>query len=175
LRRSTQKSLFAIGLNGFRNNKREGVTVGVAYGQHSALNQFNIQLAGGEFSGLSLHTLPVILLPSETAPAPAGNTLPAPAETTAARFDLSSFLPVHGPAYGVTASDAFLPVPQVSISAQGDYYSRNFLTAREDSRYNGASSGIASISVRPFRLLTLSGSASDRVFILGDSQRTRSL
>ena len=174
LRRSTPKSLFAIGLNGFRNKSREGVTVGVAYGRNSALNQFNIQLAGGEFSGLSSHALPVVSLPSDTAPAADGNTLPAPAETTTARFDLASFIPVHGPAYGVTASDAFLPVPQVSISAQGDYYSRNFLTARQDSRYNGSSSGIASISVRPFRLLTLSGSASDRVFILGDSQRTRS-
>src|SRR4029077_16579001 len=79
-----------------------------------------------------------------------------------------------GAGYGVTASDAFLPVRQGSISGQWDYYSPNFLTAREDSRYNGASSGIASISIRPFHLLTLNGSASDRVFLMGDSQRTRS-
>jgi hypothetical protein len=179
LRRSTPKSLFAIGLNGFRNKNREGVTVGVAYGRQSALNQFNIQLAGGEFSGLSSHIVPVLSLPSETGLYPGtsaavGNTLPAPAETTSPQLVISNFLPVHGPGYGATVSDAFSPVPQVSISGQWDYYSRNFLTARDDSRYNGASSGIASISVRPLRLLTLSGSASDRVFILGDSQRTRS-
>lgn len=187
LRRSSKKRLFAIGLNGFRNQQRQGATLGVAYGLSSALNQFNIQLAGGMFSGLSLHATPVPVLPTDAAlssgitvaGAPAQATgAPPPTGATGATFetpgDILSFLPVHGPGYGVTASDAFSPAQQVTISGQWDYYSRNFLTAREDTRYSGASSGIASISIRPFRLLTLSGSASDRTFILGDPQRTRS-
>src|SRR5206468_13018890 len=36
LRRSDPTNLFSIGLNGFRNKSREGVTLGVAYGRHSA-------------------------------------------------------------------------------------------------------------------------------------------
>jgi hypothetical protein len=180
LRRSTKEILFAIGFGGFRNRQREGVTLGLAYGRSSVRNQFNIQLAGGGFSGLSSHNAPVTPLALGALPSTAADSAgTGPNGSAGASFEVapsqgSSLLAVRGTGYGVTASDALSPLPQVSISGQWDYYSRNFLTAREDSRYNGASSGIASISIRPFRLLTLNGSAADRVFLIGDSQRTRS-
>ena len=80
---------------------------------------------------------------------------------------------MHGPGYGFSATNAFLPVSQVTISGQVDYYSKNFLTAREDTRFNGTNAETLSVNVRPFRLLSLNASAGNREYLIGAPSRTR--
>jgi hypothetical protein len=176
-RRGGPSRSFSFGGNAFRNAQRRGASLGLAYGQRIARNQFNIQGAGGFFSGLSLHTVPLDQLKAEAGLLPTTvNGVPVPSDTPVAgpSFEMTRFIQVHGPAYGVTASDAFLPIPQITLSGQVDYYSANFLTARDDTRFNGASASTVSLNVRPFKLLTLNASAGNREFVLGDTRRTRS-
>jgi hypothetical protein len=176
-RRGSPTRFVSFGGNAFRNSQRRGASFGLAYGQRIARNQFNIQGTGGFFSGLSLHTVPLDQLKAEAGLLPTTvNGVPVPSDTAtvAPSFEMTRFIQVHGPAYGVTASDAFLPITQISLSGQVDYYSKNFLTARDDTRFNGASAATVSLNVRPFKLLTLNGSAGNREFVLGDTRRTRS-
>ena len=177
LRAASLVQTFSVGLNAFRNAQRQGTSVGIGFSRRFAIDQFNLQAVGGVFSGLSLHVAPLDQVKADAAVAaakqdnPAGALLGTAAPTPS--FDVSHFIEVHGPAYGFSASNAFLPVKQLTISGQVDYYSANFLTAREDTRFNGAMAGALSVSVRPFRLLTLNASAGDRQYLLGEVRKTR--
>jgi hypothetical protein len=175
LRSSSLVQTFTVALNAFHNAQRQGTSVGAGFSRRFAIDQFNIQAVGGVFSGLSLHVAPLDQAKAQIAAAnqdPTADSLLGTAAPTPS-FAPSQFIAVHGPAYGLSASNAFFPVPQVTISGQVDYYSANFLTAREDTRFNGATAGTLSMSVRPFRLLTLNASAGNREYLLGEVRKTR--
>ncbi len=163
LKKQTQTRSFSAGANWFSGPRARGATAGLAFGQNQGWNQFKLQLAGGSFSGLSRRSSP-----TPPAAAQAGGTSPAVAVSG------SQFARVKGPAYGLSVSEAFLPSSRLSVSGQFDYYSRSFLTAGDDARFNAASSGALAASFRPFRLLTLSGSAGSRTYLLGDRRPSRS-
>jgi hypothetical protein len=179
LRRRRAVSDLSFGGNLFRNSKREGITTGAAFSHRSARNQVTLQGTGGWFSGLSSRTF--LTSATITPGQEIGNLGGVPVSQgivdqngqQVVLVNSSRLIPVRGPAIGFSASDTVTPVSGVTVSGRWDYYSRNFLTAREATQFGAESRRALSASVRPFRLLTLTAGATNRSYLLGDDRQAR--
>src|SRR5207244_7055640 len=69
------------------------------------------------------------------------------------------------PAWGLTATNTFNPAKYITLAGQLDQYGKNFLTVRDESRFAGQLNKSASVVLRPFQSLNVSGSMSDRSFL----------
>jgi hypothetical protein len=79
------------------------------------------------------------------------------------------FMPirVNGPALGLTINNIFTPLRQLSISGQFDRYGGNFLTPRQEPRYQGQSNGALSVAFRPNRYASFTAGISRREYLIG--------
>jgi hypothetical protein len=174
LRKRTKAQELSFGGHYFSGPDRQGTAMGFAYGRLTAKNQFKSQILAGVFSGLSSRSvLPDNRSnPASDAPDPlAGTTF------TGINYDPSAppqagqpFTParVDGPAFGVTLEDTFNPFRQLSVSGLLDYYGRNFLTPRTDSRYDAQSNGAITMIFRPIPYASFTAGINKREYLLGD-------
>jgi hypothetical protein len=186
--RKWQRAQLTFAGNAFQGAERSGSTVGAAFSSVLARNQFQGQALGGWFSGLSSRTTLAtaaqtassdVLLPGSAQARPSDDG-PANVSMVDEQGRLIVLIPqyqrthVQGMASGLSVSDTFTPFPQISLSGQWERYGRNFLAARDDSRFNATSNRAASLTLRPFRYLSLTGGATGRDYLLGNLERTRS-
>src|SRR5207244_11185300 len=74
---------------------------------------------------------------------------------------------------GLSLTDTFTPVRQLTISGQYDWYGKNFLTANDDTRFNGQTSRSVQATVRPFSFLSFNGGIGQRRSFIGDTGLAR--
>ena len=79
------------------------------------------------------------------------------------------FMPirVNGPALGLTINNIFTPMRQLSISGQFDRYGGNFLTPRQEPRYQGQSNAALSVAFRPNRYASFTAGINRREYLVG--------
>lgn len=175
LQKKSKTGEFSFGGNYFSGSQRHGTSIGFAYGRYGTRNRFKSQVLFGVFSardsraaGRGDEWLPL----SNPVEGPAGavsvgmnpgiSTLPDPANESTAG------LRADGPAIGLTLNDTFSPHRRWAISGQLDYYSRNFITPRQESRYSGQSNGALSIIFRPSGNTSLTAGVSKREYLIGN-------
>jgi hypothetical protein len=155
----------AVAGNHFKGAERNGTAIGTGFVVRSSRNQLSLQTTLGRFEGTIPAGGPEIHagMP-EIGPLIGSDALP-PGEADSGTMD-SEIPDLAGPrtyltgtAAGVTLANTFTPTTFVTIAGRLDEYSRNFLTIREDSRSGGQSGRTASVIVRPFQFLSLSGNA----------------
>jgi cell division protein FtsN len=180
LRKKSKTEELSFGGHFFTGADRTGSAVGVAYGRTSARNQFKAQVLFGQFSGLSARNMPVSsnqAFPNELG---AGRSAGAigrvdigQAGDSGAAIPLDSPAPVftpvrvNGPALGLTINNIFTPMRQLSISGQFDRYGANFLTPRQEPRYQGQSNAALSVVFRPNRYASFTAGISRREYLVG--------
>ena len=185
-RRRSKNREFSFGGNIFGGPERSGSTAGVAYSLRQARNEFRAQGLAGWFSGLSSRS---ILVRSDAAALPLGGAAAnAQAEHASPLGGLSVLdgqgqpillteqyqrARVRGGALGVSVADTFNPFKQLSVTGQWERYGKNFLTTREDARFNGISNSAVSVALRPIQYVGFTAGASNREFLLGKSDRVR--
>ena len=76
---------------------------------------------------------------------------------------LTATTTVDGFGYGFVAVDTFTPASNLSVTAQTEHYSENFLTARDDTRFNGQTNSAVGVVYRPLSSTSLTGGVTDRV------------
>lgn len=85
-------------------------------------------------------------------------------QTLIGRFSgVSANTQTDGFGYGVVATDTFTPAPMLSATAQTEHYGRNFLTARDDTRFSGQTNSALGLVLRPASSMSISGGVVDRV------------
>jgi hypothetical protein len=173
LRKKTKIQELSLGGHHFSGPDRQGTAIGFSFGRLTGKNQLKSQILAGLFSGLSSRSIfpGSELNPAGGTPGPGtGTTLvgtgydsdvsPQPGQPiTPARVD--------GPAFGITLNDTFNPFRQLSVSGQLEYYGRNFLTPRQDSRYSAQSNGALSLIFRPTRYTSFTAGINKREYLLG--------
>jgi hypothetical protein len=179
LRRKFKHSELSMATDFFRGAQRRGESVGIAYSGLFARNTYKFQAAFGVFSGFSDRT---ILVPGNSTTAPglfstavkpvSDNSVPVDPSTGIIQQNVPVY--VNGAAAGFSAADLFSPVKQLSISGQWERYGKDFLTARDDSRFDAVDSRSYSATLRPIQILTLNYGQSDRTFLIGEG-RSRSV
>jgi hypothetical protein len=177
LRKKTKAQELSLGGHHFSGPDRQGTAIGFAYGRITAKNQFKSQILMGIFSGLSSRSVS----PGNESNLTGGVPDPRTGMTlTGISYDKNlspqasqPFTParVDGPAFGITLNDTFNPFRQLSVSGQLDYYGRNFLTPRLDSRYNAQSNGALSLIFRPSRYASFTAGINKREYLVGDRDR----
>jgi hypothetical protein len=185
-RRRSKNREFSFGSNIFRGVERSGAAAGFAFGATRARNQFRVQGLAGWFSGLSSRS---ILVRSDPAALPLGGTAANSQTQQSNALGGLSVLDnqgqpvllteqyerarVAGGALGVSVTDTFNPFKQLSVTGQWERYGKNFLTSRDDARFNGTTNGALSLTVRPIQYLGFTVGASDREYLLGNAGRVR--
>jgi hypothetical protein len=183
LRRKLKGGQWSLGVNLFNSDSRRGKAVGAAYAGSRFRNQFSIQGLFGAFSGLSsrmvlvktTQTLNQQLLEPQQASAGPLNGVPLVDENGNAIVfrEEPKQAQVNGAAAGFSLADTFTPFKALSVTGQWERYGKNFLTAREDARFNATSNKALSVSLRPTRFFSVSGGATDRFYLLGSRDRSR--
>jgi hypothetical protein len=74
---------------------------------------------------------------------------------------------VSGFGSGLSFSDTFAPIKPLAITAQIERYSQKFLTARQDSQFNGQFTQRLSMTAQPFSNLSLFGGVNRRAYLSG--------
>ena len=74
---------------------------------------------------------------------------------------------------GGSLTDTFTPVRQLTVSGQYDWYGKNFLTANDDTRFNGQTSRSVLATVRPLSFLNFNGGIGQRRSFIGDDRLVR--
>jgi hypothetical protein len=181
LRNKTRIQELTLGGHYFSGPDRRGTAIGFAYGRLAAKNQFKSQILMGVFSDLSSRSV----LPANESYLAGGVLGPQTVMSLikASRHDYG-ILPqtgqsftssmVSGPAFGITLNDTLNPFRQLSISGQLDYYSRNFLTPRPDTRYCAQSNGALSLIFRPLRYASFTAGINRSEYLLGNHNRLSS-
>ncbi len=117
----------------------------------------------GYFSGFSLRplTLPVNPLVATPAQIPDGMGLILPTTEETGQ--------VRGGATGFSVTDSFKPFRNNSVLLTGlwERYSRNFLVVREEARFTGMEKKSLSVSLRPVRYVSLTGSVQQSESLVG--------
>jgi hypothetical protein len=177
LRKKTKAQELSIGGHHFSGPDQQGTAIGFAYGRLAAKNQFKSQILMGVFSGLSARSV----LPAHESNLTGGvlnSRMGASLAETGYDRNISSppsqslaSTMVEGPALGITLNDTLTPFKQLSISGQLDYFGRNFLTPRLDSRYSAQSNGALSLIFRPIRYASFTAGINKREYLLGDRDR----
>jgi hypothetical protein len=177
LRRKFKHSELAIAMDLFRGSQRQGQSAGIAYSGIFARNTYKFQAAFGTFSGLSDHTI-LVRTDNTTAPGlfttavkPASDSS-VPVVPGSGIIQQSVPVYVNGPAAGFSAADLFAPFKQFSISGQWERYGKDFLAARDDSRFNAVDNRSYAVTFRPVQLLTLNYGETDRTFLIGEGHAT---
>jgi len=137
---------------------RKGTSAGAAFTKTTEKNQMKGQVVLGRFSGFRL--VPRILsLPEMSSPLEL---------ETADNVDTAEQFQVDGGALGFSFLDTFKPIDPLTITAHVERYGPNFLTPREDSKFNAQSSQRVSMSLRPFPTVSFHGGLSRRRYLAGD-------
>lgn len=169
LRRRVRLSDLSLGGNWFRGPQRSGTTLGIAYSDLYARNEFKVQGLLGYFSGLSLRSV-------LEAVGPGFGLLGGPVTSTAGVVEVQQVNQrVNGGAYGFSAVDSFTPFTSKILLLTGvwETYSRNFLIVREESRFSAVNRKSASGSLRPSRYISFSGSLHESHALLGTADLER--
>lgn len=141
--------------NGFSGPERKGTSAGAAFTRTSPKNQLRAQVVFGSFSGFGRRSS-AFNVPD----------LSSPLEGTAA--GLPEKIQVDGPAVGISFFDTYKPIEPLAITVHLERYGQNFLTPREDSKFNAQSTQRVSASMRPVSALSLHGGVSRRRYLAGD-------
>ncbi len=166
MRRKIQGGELAFGANLFRGATRNGDTVGFSYtATGSSVNQFKVQTLFGNFNGLSSRTVSIASTPVPTFFQQQDPTLTVVEERRNQQ--------VSGMGTGVSLTDTFTPVRQLTISGQYDWYGKNFLTANDDTRFNGQTARSVLATVRPFSFLSFNGGIGQRRSFIGENGLVR--
>jgi hypothetical protein len=175
LHRHDGSSEFSIGGDAFGGGARSGSTFGVAYTGTFARNQFRVQGVTGYFSGAILRS--GILVIDANNPTQSAGGIPAGAQITGVS-PLGSVIQVEenagtvrGGAYGFSVSDSFSPFGNKLLLLTGiwEQYSRNFLVARDDSRFSAISRKSLTASMRANGHISFSGALQNSRSLLGES------
>ncbi|MFH1573512.1 MAG: hypothetical protein ABIG68_05980, partial [Acidobacteriota bacterium] len=184
LRRKARTDDLVIAGHYFDGSDRSGTSLGIGYGRGDTRNHFRAQLLLGEFSGLSSRSVLVRAGEGEAAenrppglPAPGGSAVETGSSSHGSALPVQEEwkrIRVSGPAAGLTLADTFTPVRQLTLSARFDRYGKNYLTPREDARFNAQSNKAVAFVFRPSSFASVNGGVSERSYIAGDPGRLRS-
>ncbi|HET9220075.1 MAG TPA: hypothetical protein VFR18_24060 [Terriglobia bacterium] len=141
--------------SGFSGPERKGTSAGAAFTKTTTKHQLRAQVVFGTFSGLGLRSL-----------RPAVADVPSSVEETTPV--LAEKIQADGPALGISFFDTYKPIEPLAFTLQLERYGANFLTPREDSKFNAQSTQRASASMRPLSGLSLHGGVSRRKYLAGD-------
>jgi hypothetical protein len=164
LHRRVRTSEFSLGGNWFHGPRRSGTTFGAAYSGIYASNEFRLQGLVGYFAGFSLR--PVLQVVS-TSPATEPVAPVAPGGIVQVEQETQY---VKGAGYGFSVVDSYKPFKSNLLLFTGlwEDYSRNFLIAREESRFSAVSRKSFSASLRPSRYIGFLGSVRQDTELLGN-------
>ena len=183
LQKESGAAYWTVATNLFAGKDRSGLAAGMNYGHATAKHAFDGQILLGSFSGLSS---PYVDVDGWSGPQVSNNMdeatariLPDSAGQGTLKANSSSVfpvttqrLPVRGGAFGVTLSEAFSPVKQVTISGWIEHYSKNFLAAQENAQFNAQSSRSASLSLSPNRFVRFRTELSRSSILIGSRKVT---
>jgi hypothetical protein len=161
VRRRSAAGALSFSTQWFDGDARSGATAGLAFARVTPRNQLKVQFLAGHFAGLSARRGLTNPLAGEAGAEPVGPAVERQA--------------VRGGAIGFSLLNTFTPHARVSVTAQGDHYGRNFLTAREDAQFNAQSSGRLSAVLRPFGGINVHAGVSERHLLLGTPGMFRGL
>ena len=158
MRRRSLESDLSFAANSFTGPGRKGTSIGTAFVKTTERNQVRAQVVAGAFSGFSFRTMsPTIVTDLQAPPDPAADPTPSPEKVH-----------VRGGALGFSLLDTYKPNGYLTITAQLDRYSRNFLAAREDSEYHAQSMQRLSMTLRPLPAMNLYGGLMRRRYLVGN-------
>jgi hypothetical protein len=163
-RRKVGSSDFSLAGNEFRGPNRGGATLGAAYNGNYARNEFKLQGLLGYFSGVSLSP---VLQSVNTIPGTQAVATVAPGIVEVEQETQH----VRGPGYGFSLLDSYTPLKSNLLIFTGlwENYSRNFLVARDESRFSAVSRRSFSSSLRPSRYISFTGTIRSDAELLGSA------